>query len=144
MHRLVLRWLLFSVGWGCVVLGAIGVVLPVLPTTPFLLLAAACFDRSSHRWLLSTKLFGPLIENWQRERYIEKRSKRVALIVVAITFTSSILIVEPLALKGMLVGFWATCTFFIGRLSTVPRSQRQVQPKERLEPYGLGTWRVSL
>lgn len=133
MHRLVLRWLLFSVGWGCVVLGAIGVVLPVLPTTPFLLLAAACFDRSSprfHRWLLSTKLFGPLIENWQRERYIEKRSKRVALIVVAITFTSSILIVEPLALKGMLVGFWATCTFFIGRLSTVPRSQRQVQPKE--------------
>lgn len=127
MHRAVLRWVLFIAGWLCVVLGAIGVVLPVLPTTPFLLLAAACFDRSSprfHRWLLSTKLFGPLIENWQRERFIEKRSKRVALVVVAVTFGSSILIVEPAALKWMLVGFWATCTFFIGRLSTVPRSQR--------------------
>jgi len=130
MHRAVLRWVLFIVGWLCVVLGAIGVVLPVLPTTPFLLLAAACFDRSSprfHRWLLSTKLFGPLIENWQRERYIEKRSKRVALVVVAVTFSSSILIVEPVALKWMLVGFWATCTFFIGRLSTIPLSQRRFQ-----------------
>ncbi len=130
MHRAVLRWVLFIVGWLCVVLGAIGVVLPVLPTTPFLLLAAACFDRSSprfHRWLLSTKLFGPLIENWQRERYIEKRSKRVALVVVAVTFSSSILIVEPVALKWMLVGFWATCTFFIGRLSTIPLSQRRLQ-----------------
>ncbi len=127
MHRTVWRWVLFIIGWLCVVLGAVGVVMPVLPTTPFLLLAAACFDQSSprfHRWLLSTKLFGPMIENWQRERYIEKRSKRVALVVVAITFTSSILIVEPIALKWMLVGFWATCTFFIGRLSTVPRSQR--------------------
>ncbi|MEX0623296.1 MAG: YbaN family protein [Saccharospirillum sp.] len=127
MHRAVLRWVLFVAGWVCVALGTVGVVMPVLPTTPFLLLAAACFARSSprfHRWLLSTKLFGPLIENWQRERYIEKRSKRVALVVVALTFTSSILIVEPIALKWMLVGFWATCTFFIGRLSTIPRSQR--------------------
>lgn len=127
MHRTVLRWVLFFIGWLCVVLGAVGVFMPVLPTTPFLLLAAACFDRSSprfHRWLLSTKLFGPMIENWQRERYIEKRSKRVALVVVTITFTSSILIVEPVALKWMLAGFWAACTFFIGKLSTVPRSQR--------------------
>lgn len=127
MHRAVLRWVLFMAGWVCVALGTVGVVMPVLPTTPFLLLAAACFTRSSprfHRWLLSTKLFGPLIENWQRERYIEKRSKCVALVVVALTFTSSILIVEPIVLKWMLVGFWATCTFFIGRLSTIPRSQR--------------------
>lgn len=129
MRRAVLRWVLFIVGWLCVVLGAIGVVLPVLPTTPFLLLAAACFDRSSprfHRWLLSTKLFGPLIENWQQERLIEKRSKWVALIVVAVTFTSSILIVEPVGLKWMLFGFWGACTFFIGRLSTVPLSKRRI------------------
>jgi uncharacterized membrane protein YbaN (DUF454 family) len=130
MYRSVLRWTLFVVGWACVALGAVGVVLPVLPTTPFLLLAAACFDRSSprfHRWLLSTKLFGPMIENWQRGRFIEKRSKRIALIVVALTFGSSILLVEPIALKWMLVGFWVLCTFFIGRLSTVPRSQHPVQ-----------------
>ncbi len=129
MHRTVLRWVLFIAGWLCVALGTVGVVMPVLPTTPFLLLAAACFARSSprfHHWLLSTKLFGPLIENWQRERFIEKRSKRVALIVVAVTFTSSILIVEPVALKWMLFGFWGACTFFIGRLSTVPLSKRGV------------------
>lgn len=130
MHRTVLRWVLFISGWLCVALGTVGVVMPVLPTTPFLLLAAACFARSSprfHRWLLSTKLFGPLIENWYQERYIEKRAKRIALVVVAVTFTSSIMMVEPMALKWMLAGFWGACTFFIGRLPTVPLSKRGVQ-----------------
>lgn len=127
MRSLMWRWLLIGAGWLSVGLGTVGVVLPVLPTTPFMLLAAACFAKSSprfHRWLLSTKLFGPLIENWQRERYIKPRSKTVALVVVAVTFSISLLSVEPLPLKVMLVCIWAVCTFFIGRLPTVPRSQR--------------------
>ncbi|WP_232819297.1 YbaN family protein [Saccharospirillum mangrovi] len=128
MHRWLIRWTVFMAGWLCVGLGALGVVLPVLPTTPFMLLAAVCFARTSprfHRWLLSSKLFGPLIDNWQRERYIEKRSKRVALIVVAVTFSLSIAVVDPWPLKIMLLCFWLGCTIGIGRLSTVPLSQRQ-------------------
>ena len=131
MRALVWRWILIGTGWLSVGLGTLGVVLPVLPTTPFMLLAGACFAKSSprfHRWLLSTKLFGPLIENWQQEQFIKPRSKRVALIVVAVTFSISLFSVEPLPLKVMLVTIWAICTFFISRLPTVPRSQRTVRP----------------
>ena len=52
-------------------LGAAGIVLPILPTTPFILLAAWCFARSSERWhqrLLASELFGPIIDNWERNR----------------------------------------------------------------------------
>jgi uncharacterized membrane protein YbaN (DUF454 family) len=142
MYRTVLRWAFFGSWWAFVVLGAIGVLLPVLPTGPFLLLAAACFNRSPprfHQWLLSTKLFGPLIKNWQQERFIEKRSKRAALVVVAATFSLSVIMVKPIALKPMLAGFWATCTFFIGRLSTVPKSQQMVRDQRAVI-----TWPASL
>lgn len=132
MHPWLLRWLIFGTGWLCVGLGALGVVLPLLPTTPFMLLAAFCFARTSprfHRWLLSSRVFGPLIDNWQRERYIEKRSRRTALLVVAVTFGLSIAVVDPWPLKVMLVCFWVGCTIGIGRLSTVPLSQRQAATK---------------
>ena len=54
-----------------VVLGAIGAVLPLLPTTPFVLVAAWCFARSSprlHRWLLESRLFGPMLRDWEENR----------------------------------------------------------------------------
>ena len=60
----------------------IGVVLPVLPTTPFLLLAAYCFAQSSdrwHAWLLNNKYFGGLIQSWETNRCISKQTKIVAL-----------------------------------------------------------------
>jgi len=62
-------------------LGLLGVVLPVLPTTPFLLLAAGCFARSSprlHRWLLGHPVFGPPIRNWEENGAISRRAKRLA------------------------------------------------------------------
>ena len=62
-------------------LGAAGVVLPLLPTTPFMLVAAFCFARSSprlHRWLMEHRLFGPAIVNWRRHGAIDRRSKILA------------------------------------------------------------------
>jgi len=63
-------------------LGALGVVLPVLPATPFVLLAAACFAKSSekwHRWLLANRTFGPMVKNWEDNRCIGCRVKLLAV-----------------------------------------------------------------
>ena len=64
------------------VLGGIGLVLPILPTTPFVLLAAWFFARSSERWhqrLLQSELFGPMIRNWEERRCISRRAKLVGI-----------------------------------------------------------------
>ena len=69
---------------GLVFLGVavIGVFLPLLPTTPFVLLATACFARSSekwHRWILRNETFGPMIRNWEQHRCISCRVKLIAI-----------------------------------------------------------------
>ena len=67
-HDLMKKKLLLGLGWLLVALGAAGIILPVLPTTPFLLLAAACFSSSSeraHRFLLKSPAFGPFIHHYQ-------------------------------------------------------------------------------
>ena len=63
-------------------LGVVGVFLPLLPATPFVLVAAACFARSSekwHRWILANKTFGPMIRNWEQNRCISRRVKAIAI-----------------------------------------------------------------
>src|SRR5690606_16612104 len=77
-RKLLVRWLLLGIGWLCVGLGAVGVVLPLLPTTPFLLLAAACFARASLRfydWLLNTPVLGQYIEEYRAGLGIPLRAK---------------------------------------------------------------------
>jgi uncharacterized membrane protein YbaN (DUF454 family) len=63
-------------------IGTAGVFLPLLPATPFVLLAAACFARSSekwHRWLLANETFGPMIVNWEQNRCISCRIKLIGV-----------------------------------------------------------------
>ncbi len=79
-------WLL--VGLTSVGVGAVGVVLPLLPTTPFLLIAAFAFARSSVRldnWLREHQSFGPLINNWHRDGSIDRKERRIAILVILIT-----------------------------------------------------------
>ena len=77
-----LRWLLILAGSLSVALGILGVFLPVLPTTPFLLLAAACYGRSSERfyhWLLTNRWCGEYIRNYREGKGIRLRHKITAL-----------------------------------------------------------------
>lgn len=93
MQRRAMRPIWLGVGIGSVALGALGIVLPLLPTTPFLLLAAFAFARSSPRlgrWLLDHPRFGAPIRDWQRDGSIARRTKRVAVLVIAATLVVSI------------------------------------------------------
>ena len=84
-------WL--AAGFLFVGIGVIGMVLPVLPTTPFLLLAAACFARSSPRfygWLLNHPSFGPLVREWREHRSIPWRTKLFAIVLMSGTLAASI------------------------------------------------------
>jgi len=83
------RWCLLVLGLLFTALGAAGALLSVLPTTPFLLLASACFVRSSpafHRRLLANRLFGPYIARWQYDRTVPREAKRKAHCLVLATF----------------------------------------------------------
>lgn len=76
------RGLLWAAGTVSLVLGLIGVLLPGLPTTPFVLLAAACYARASprlHRWMLEHRWIGPLLRDWEANRSLTRRTKTLAV-----------------------------------------------------------------
>ncbi|MBT2145713.1 DUF454 family protein [Rhodanobacter sp. LX-100] len=106
-----MRWLLFAFGALSLALAVLGMVLPVLPTVPFLLLTAACWSRASprwHRWLLSRPRLGPAIARWERERTIPRRAKWSAVALIVPSMTASIWLVRdhawlPWALAGVAV-----------------------------------------
>ena len=90
--RKVTRALWLVVGLVCMVLGVIGMVLPILPTTPFLLAAAGCFCKSStkmYNWLLNNKWFGSYIRNYREGRGLPLKTKITALTFLWITIVVS-------------------------------------------------------
>ncbi|MEP3297221.1 MAG: YbaN family protein [Pseudoruegeria sp.] len=98
-------------------LGMIGVILPLLPTVPFLLLAAFCFARSSnrlHQWLIHHPTFGPSILDWNENGAISSKAKRLATISILVAFSLSlflgvktvVLIIQATVLVCVLVFIW--------------------------------------
>ncbi|MFT7594364.1 MAG: uncharacterized membrane protein YbaN (DUF454 family) [Paracoccaceae bacterium] len=104
-----------ALGLICVALAVIGIVLPLLPTVPFLLLAAFFFARSSsrlHNWLLSHPIFGPLIDDWNRSGAIRPRAKRLATLSIAAVLGLSLFLSVPLyVLMIQIVTLGAVLTF---------------------------------
>lgn len=111
-----IRVLLIVLGFVFVAIGIAGVILPVLPATPFFLLAAACFARASERfynWLLNNPTVGPTVREWRRYRSIRYRTKLLAIALMAVTLSVSIVFFVPdpylkagLAVLGVLLAIW--------------------------------------
>ncbi|MBN8293938.1 YbaN family protein [Rhodobacter sp. NTK016B] len=91
--------ILWSVAGGfALAVGIVGIVLPLVPTTPLLLLAAFCFARSSPRlemWLVEHPRFGPPIRDWRAEGAISPRAKTMAMIAIGATFALSVFMRLP-------------------------------------------------
>ena len=84
----VVRWVFLLLGSIFFALGIIGVVLPVLPTTPFILLAAGCWARGSKRfyhWLINHKYFGKIVRDWEARRAVPRYAKWLACIMMGLS-----------------------------------------------------------
>jgi uncharacterized membrane protein YbaN (DUF454 family) len=107
-------WLL--IGLVALALGAIGIALPLLPTTPFVLLAAFAFAQSSaklHQWLLDHNVFGPLIDNWHRYGAISRRAKVVSVVSMIAVLVISLAMAAPAVVIWLQVLVLGAAALFI-------------------------------
>ncbi len=116
-----LRWLLLGIGWVSVALGIAGIFLPVLPTTPFLLLAAACFVRSSRRfylWLVGHPRLGPWICDYLDGEGIPLKGKVYAIGLMWASILLSCYLVPLLPARVFMLGSASLVTLYILRQKT--------------------------
>ena len=113
-----MRFIYAGLGLLCVALAVVGIILPLLPTVPFLLLAAFFFANSSerlHNWILDHNIFGPLIEDWQSTGSIRPGAKKAATLSIAAVFLVSlvfgapnfVIIVQAIVLTCVLIFIWS-------------------------------------
>ena len=109
------RIILLALGWSCVGLAFIGIFLPGIPTTPFLIVALWAFAQSSkkfHAWLLNHKRFGPILQNWESHRVVPRKAKILMVIfqffaVIMFHFSiQNIYLTGILAITLILVARW--------------------------------------
>ena len=113
-HAARLTWLL--VGIAALALGALGVVLPLLPTTPFVLVAAFAFANSSerlHAWLVEHNVFGELIVNWRRHGAISRPAKAASVLSMAVVLVVSLLLDVPAWVLAVQAAVLGVCAFFV-------------------------------
>ncbi len=117
-----MRYLWALLGLLCVALGLIGIVLPLLPTVPFMLLAAFFFARSSerlHHWLITHPTFGPPIVDWQERGAIQPRVKWISTVSIAAVYAISLalglklwlLLLQAAILSLVLLFIWSRPNF---------------------------------
>jgi len=110
---------------GClfVGIGVIGIFVPVLPTTPFLLLASFCFVRSSprlNRWLMNHRVFGRYVRDWEEKRGVRSSVKVTAFTMMAVAAVATTVLAElPGWALGLMYGLIGVGAFVVWRLPTV-------------------------
>lgn len=123
----IIRAILLIAGTISLVIGIVGIFLPLLPTTPFLLLAAACYARGSDRfynWLLCNKLFGNYIRNYREGKGIALRIKIITLSLLwATILISALFVVSTLILRIMLIIIAIGVTLHIATIKTVKKGK---------------------
>ena len=112
-----MRSILVAVAWASVIIGCVGVFLPLLPTTPFLLMSAAIFARTSPRfetWLLSHPTFGRQISAWRQKGAIPRKAKLLALGSMLLSFAILLWTTEPSpALIAIVALFMISSALFV-------------------------------
>ncbi len=120
MRKIIQNNLFILLGWLFVLLGVIGILVPILPTTPFLILALALFAKSSpkfHQMLLDNRWLGKILRQWEEEKAVSRQIKIRASLLIFVSFSISIYWVrEVFLLQWMLLAIAITLLFFIWRL----------------------------
>lgn len=120
-----LRLIWIACGAVCLLTGIVGIAVPLLPTTPLLLLAAFCFARGSdrlHQWLLAHPRLGPPIRNWQRHGAISRSGKRLAFIAMAAVVAIAVVAGAPLYALGLQVAVLCAVAVFIATRPLPPKT----------------------
>ena len=118
---MVSRYVLIGLGSIFLGLGVLGVFLPVLPTTPFVLLAGACYARSSeplHQWLLSNRVLGPSMREWDENRSIGRRAKVMAILMIVVSFSFTVYVMEELVVRVGLAALGVGLVVFLLMIRT--------------------------
>ena len=120
-----MRTTFLLIGHASLAVGFVGIFVPLLPTTPFVLLAAVCYSRGSerfHTWIHEHERFGPMIHSWREHRAIGVRAKVAAVVTVAASVTYSVIRLDlPWNVIALLIGA-AVLTFILSRPSVGDKS----------------------
>ena len=117
------RAIYLVLGWLFVALAVLGVFLPLLPTTPFVLLASSCFLKSSprwQRWLADSRWFGPLLRDWHEHRAVRRPVKVLAVVVISAVIAASLFRDLHWAVRTLVIALGAVGLIVVLRLRTAP------------------------
>jgi uncharacterized membrane protein YbaN (DUF454 family) len=123
---MVKRYALISLGWLSVALGVIGIFLPILPTTPFILLAAWCFARSSerfHQWLRNHPRLGLIVRSWEDGQGIPRKVRNRVILLLWVSMLCSSLIIGRLYATLTLVFIGSCVTIYLLRQPLLEESE---------------------
>lgn len=118
-----------TLGWICFGLGVVGALLPIMPTTPFMIAAAWAFSRGSkrwHRWLLQRPIVGPILADWERHGVIRPAARRAATIGIVVAFSITFALVVrtwPMAVLHLSIA-----AAVLGYIHTRPSKPRVPEP----------------